>query len=98
MKKRTKEERSRKPKASKKDDEPRVSGEPHKETEEEYDARLEREENERIERQKRRELARAAERLDGRVNKESNDNGGVVYKGRGRMKYIDPESQFYRKD
>jgi peptidyl-prolyl isomerase G (cyclophilin G) len=67
---------------------------PKKETEEEYDARLEREENERLAEEKRRELARTAERLARIAPKEG--NGGVIYKGRGRMKFIDPESQFYR--
>ncbi|KAF9024951.1 hypothetical protein BDZ89DRAFT_1092739 [Hymenopellis radicata] len=61
---------------------------PNGETEEEYDARLEREENERIESQRRKEL----ERLK-RLNDESiQSKDGVRFKGRGRMKYIDPET------
>ena len=69
---------------------------PKKETEEEYDARLEREENERIAEEKHRELIRTAERLARKAPKTV--EGGVIYKGRGRMKYIDPESQFYKRD
>jgi len=69
---------------------------PRKETEEEYDARLEREENERKEGERRREIARAAERLARSTPKEGEN--GIVYKGRGRMKYIDPESRFYRRE
>ncbi|KAI6042449.1 cyclophilin-like domain-containing protein [Pisolithus marmoratus] len=56
-----------------------------KETEEEYDARLEREERQRIEAEKRREL----ERLSREVT--SRKDGGVRFKGRGRMQFIDPE-------
>lgn len=69
---------------------------PRKETEEEYDARLEREENERLAEEKLRELARAAEKLARQAPNQG--DGGVVYKGRGRMKYIDPESKYYRRD
>ncbi|KAL4066786.1 cyclophilin-like domain-containing protein [Scleroderma citrinum] len=60
---------------------------PPKETEEEYDARLEREEQERIEATKRRELERMT-RLTDHVHA---SEGGVRFKGRGRMKFIDPE-------
>lgn len=62
--------------------------EAHKETEEEYDARLEREERQRIEVAKRREL----ERLEQELN--SRKDGGVRFKGRGRMKFIDPELHY----
>lgn len=60
----------------------------HKETEEEYDARLEREERQRIEAEKRKELER--------LSRESNSkkDGGVRFKGRGRMKFIDPELHY----
>ncbi|KAF7316943.1 Peptidyl-prolyl cis-trans isomerase [Mycena chlorophos] len=59
------------------------------ETEEEYDARLEREENERIAEQRRKELQRIKERHE----REAQENtGGVRYKGRGRMMYRDPET------
>jgi len=74
-----------------------------KETEEEYDARLEREERERIESAKRREL----ERMTRLADRSHTNEGGVRFKGlclhvrhrtrftftigRGRMKFIDPE-------
>jgi peptidyl-prolyl isomerase G (cyclophilin G) len=51
---------------------------PRKETEEEYDARLEREENERLEDAKRRELERAADSL---LSVASKEEGGIRYKG-----------------
>ncbi|TFY72027.1 hypothetical protein EVG20_g974 [Dentipellis fragilis] len=60
-----------------------------KETEEEYDARLEREENGRFEAARRRELERIA-RLHEQEAQSQNTNG-VRFKGRGRMKYVDPE-------
>ncbi|THH28240.1 hypothetical protein EUX98_g5954 [Antrodiella citrinella] len=58
------------------------------ETEEQYDARLEREENERIEAARRKELERIKRNADNIVSKD-----GVRFKGRGRMTYIDPELQ-----
>ncbi|KAL0580003.1 hypothetical protein V5O48_002006 [Marasmius crinis-equi] len=61
--------------------------EPHKETEEEYDARLEREEKERLEAARRREL----ERKKAQYEAETQASNGVRYKGRGRMKYVDPD-------
>ncbi|KAG6819587.1 hypothetical protein H0H93_010471 [Arthromyces matolae] len=67
---------------SKPDDEPR------KETEEEYDARLEREEKERIEEARKKELQRIKEKYENELAEKS---GGVRFKGRGRMKYLDPE-------
>jgi len=61
------------------------------ETEEEYDARLEREENERRQAERKKEL--------GRIRRQYEDapqsTNGVRFKGRGRMKYIDPE--FHRR-
>ncbi|KAH9011902.1 cyclophilin-like domain-containing protein [Lactarius pseudohatsudake] len=62
------------------------SGE-RKETEEEYDARLEREENERLEAERKREL----ERLKRQHEQETPSANGVRFKGRGRMKFVDPE-------
>ncbi|EIN04910.1 hypothetical protein PUNSTDRAFT_92359 [Punctularia strigosozonata HHB-11173 SS5] len=59
---------------------------PPQETEEEYDARLEREEKERLEAARRRELERIREQYE-----EQNTRNGVRFKGRGRMKYVDPE-------
>ena len=84
-------------------DAPVTSTEPRQETEEEYDARLEREEKERIAAQHRRELERLSKAQDTTV-----DSNGVRFKGvfpptsptlfnnvirvgRGRMKYVDPE-------
>jgi len=58
-----------------------------KETEEEYDARLEREENERLAAERKREL----ERLDRQREQEAPSTNGVRFKGRGRMKFVDPE-------
>ncbi|TFK40089.1 cyclophilin-like domain-containing protein [Crucibulum laeve] len=57
------------------------------ETEEEYDARLEREENERLERERKRVLERIAQ-MHAPDNTKTN---GIRFKGRGRMKYVDPE-------
>lgn len=91
-----------------------VSQLPHEETEEEYDARLEREENERIALAKKHELEELKKRYEMSVK---NSNGGIRYKGmivyilhalafrlidvwtfismlgRGKMKYIDPETR-----
>ncbi|EMD33306.1 hypothetical protein CERSUDRAFT_117929 [Gelatoporia subvermispora B] len=65
--------------------------EPEEETEEQYDARLEREEQERLEAERRREL----ERLK-KLEEAAQTKNGVRFKGRGRMKYIDPE--LHRRD
>jgi len=56
------------------------------ETEEEYDARLEREERERMADAKRKELERIQ-----RINENTSSTQGVRFKGRGRMKFVDPE-------
>ncbi|KAG0708116.1 cyclophilin-like domain-containing protein [Suillus ampliporus] len=61
---------------------------PRQETEEEYDARLEREEQERLEEAKRRELERIKRKYE---STPPAAEGGVRFKGRGRMKFIDPE-------
>ncbi|KAG7089673.1 hypothetical protein E1B28_011333 [Marasmius oreades] len=66
--------------AEKRDSQPR-------ETEEEYDARLEREEKERLEAVRKQELERAKARYES----ESQSTNGIRYKGRGRMKYVDPD-------
>jgi peptidyl-prolyl isomerase G (cyclophilin G) len=58
-----------------------------KETEEEYDARLEREEKERLAAERKREL----ERLSRQREQEASSTNGVRFKGRGRMKFVDPE-------
>lgn len=60
-----------------------------KETEEEYDERLEREENERIEAARKEEL----ERVKAKYEEEQTSQNGVRFKGRGRMKFVDPEIQ-----
>jgi len=57
-----------------------------KETEEEYDARLEREERERIAVRKRQELESRKSRYQ-----QAPASEGVRFKGRGRMRYVDPE-------
>ncbi|GBE88441.1 Peptidyl-prolyl cis-trans isomerase cyp11 [Sparassis crispa] len=59
---------------------------PEEETEEQYDARLEREEKERLEEERIRELERLKKKLE-----ETQTKNGVRFKGRGRMKFIDPE-------
>jgi len=58
-----------------------------KETEEEYDARLEREENERLAAERKHELERLSQQHEQKVP----STGGVRFKGRGRMKFVDPE-------
>ncbi|KAG8929725.1 hypothetical protein FRC02_005156 [Tulasnella sp. 418] len=60
--------------------------EPREETEEELDLRLEREEKERIREAKLRELEELRKRPPG------TSASGINYKGRGRMKYRDPET------
>ncbi|KAF7327533.1 Peptidyl-prolyl cis-trans isomerase [Mycena kentingensis (nom. inval.)] len=60
------------------------------ETEEEYDARLEREEIERLAEQKKQELQRIKERYE---REAETNTGGVKYRGRGRMLFVDPESR-----
>lgn len=58
------------------------------ETEEEYDLRLEREEKERLEAARKATEARKLEEAkQGRVDERT----GLMYKGRGRMKFTDPE-------
>ncbi|KAI0364762.1 hypothetical protein BV20DRAFT_1056984 [Pilatotrama ljubarskyi] len=71
----------------------RPSAEPVSETESQYDARLEREEKERIEAARKRELERIARRLKEEEERRAKASGGVRFKGRGRMKYLDPELQ-----
>lgn len=85
--------RSRSPStADVEDDRARNRGtEERKETEEEYDARLEREENERIAADKRRRLEALKDRYE--RDSEKPPQSGVRFKGRGRMKFIDPELQ-----
>jgi len=63
---------------------------PVAETEEELDARLEREEHERIAEKKLLEAARLKDRLIA-SSKRNDTSGGVRFKGRGLMKYRDPE-------
>ncbi|KAI0723686.1 cyclophilin-like domain-containing protein [Fomitopsis betulina] len=73
---------------------PSVPVPPGEETDEQYDARLEREEKERLEDLKRRELERLRRLVEDKEARES-DNG-VRFKGRGRMKYVDPELRGHR--
>ncbi|KAJ6570283.1 cyclophilin-like domain-containing protein [Mycena vulgaris] len=78
----------RKKSKRKKDEEPvTVLAAPAGETEEEYDARLEREELERIEAQRKKDLERIKQRYESEIQTK---NGGVRLKGRGRMMYVDP--------
>ncbi|TFK70284.1 hypothetical protein BDN72DRAFT_795403 [Pluteus cervinus] len=62
------------------------------ETEEEYDARLEREEKERIEHFKKMELEKLKKAYKDAAPATVSGPGGVRFKGRGRMKFIDPET------
>jgi hypothetical protein len=64
---------------------------PAGETEEEYDARLEREELERLEAQRKKDLEHIKARYESEIQTK---NGGVRLKGRGRMMYVDPGAQF----
>ncbi|CAE6446561.1 hypothetical protein ACGC1H_002898 [Rhizoctonia solani] len=66
--------------------------EPRKETEEEYDARLEREENERIIARRKAELEERKRALE-REHERSYETTGVRYKGRGQMKYRGSDSR-----
>ncbi|WWC85867.1 uncharacterized protein L201_000734 [Kwoniella dendrophila CBS 6074] len=61
------------------------------ETEEELDIRLEREEKERLEIQRLENLKVMKQKLEDERQK-IKDSGGVVYKGRGSMRYLDPET------
>ncbi|PIL32177.1 hypothetical protein GSI_05422 [Ganoderma sinense ZZ0214-1] len=93
-KEKKRKDKSKKHKRSRSESRPRTpAGEPVSETESQYDARLEREENERIEAARKRELERMARRLKEEEERRSRDSGGVRFKGRGRMKYVDPELQ-----
>ncbi|WWD22559.1 hypothetical protein CI109_107052 [Kwoniella shandongensis] len=89
-------ERRRRKKDKKKDkkDKKRDKGDskkPREETEEELDARLEREEKERLEIARLEKLAEMKKELEAeRLRIQA--AGGVVYKGRGAMRYLDPES------
>ncbi|KAF7966017.1 hypothetical protein HWV62_40469 [Athelia sp. TMB] len=62
-------------------------GGPAPETEEEYDERLEREENERREQERQKQL----ERIKQQYADSAQTTEGVRFKGRGRMKFVDPE-------
>ncbi|KAG1759326.1 cyclophilin-like domain-containing protein [Suillus occidentalis] len=90
-KKRSKRRKHESKEDAKADDEDRkneVEKVRRQETEEEYDARLEREEQERLEEAKRRELERIKRKYE---STPPASEGGVRFKGRGRMKFIDPE-------
>ncbi|WRT63785.1 uncharacterized protein IL334_000710 [Kwoniella shivajii] len=78
-------------KKDKKDKEKRKDKKPREETEEELDARLEREEKERIEKQRLERLEIMKKQLEDERQK-IKDAGGVVYKGRGAMRFLDPET------
>ncbi|KAK6905282.1 hypothetical protein I203_106104 [Kwoniella mangroviensis CBS 8507] len=64
---------------------------PREETEEELDARLEREEKERLEKERLERLESMKKQLE-EERQRVKDEGGVVYKGRGAMRYLDPET------
>ncbi|KNZ72067.1 Peptidyl-prolyl cis-trans isomerase cyp11 [Termitomyces sp. J132] len=70
------------------DSPPSKSDAPREETEEEYDARLEREEKERLEEARKKELQKIKEKYEKDL---VSNSGGVRFKGRGRMKFVDPE-------
>ncbi|WVR03559.1 hypothetical protein IAU60_000551 [Kwoniella sp. DSM 27419] len=64
---------------------------PREETEAELDARLEREEKEKLEKERLERLEVMKKELEAERQR-IKDAGGVVYKGRGSMRYLDPES------
>ncbi|WVW81864.1 hypothetical protein I302_103862 [Kwoniella bestiolae CBS 10118] len=72
-------------------DERRKDRKPREETEEDLDARLEREEKERLEKQRLERLEVMKKQLE-EERQRVKDQGGVVYKGRGAMRYLDPET------
>ncbi|KAJ3754635.1 cyclophilin-like domain-containing protein [Lentinula raphanica] len=73
-----------------KDSEKGEPSNPRGETEEEYDARLEREEKERLAATRKRELQRIKEEYEAGTSTVD----GVRFKGRGRMKYVDPDVRY----
>ncbi|GFZ52201.1 peptidylprolyl isomerase [Saitozyma sp. JCM 24511] len=82
---RREERRERKERERRKDRKPR------EETEEELDARLEREEKERLEVARLEKLEAMKRQLE-EDRAKIKEAGGVVFKGRGAMRYLDPES------
>ncbi|WWC58184.1 uncharacterized protein I303_100720 [Kwoniella dejecticola CBS 10117] len=84
-KKKDRRDRERKEKDRKKTRKPR------EETEEELDARLEREEKELLEKQRLERLEAMKKQIE-QERQKIKDDGGVVYKGRGAMRYLDPET------
>ncbi|QRV74741.1 peptidyl-prolyl cis-trans isomerase, cyclophilin-type protein [Ceratobasidium sp. AG-Ba] len=86
--------KSKKRKARVEDDglERKDFGGPTLETEEEYDARLEREENERIEAKRRAEAEERKRRLE-REQEKAKESGGIRYKGRGQMRYRESDNR-----
>ncbi|CCM04685.1 uncharacterized protein FIBRA_06871 [Fibroporia radiculosa] len=83
------------PRADGDQNQPQSHAEPEEETEEQYDARLEREENERLEAARKKELERLRRKLE---HENAPSTNGVRFKGRGRMKYVDPEMRAHRDD
>ncbi|EAL17990.1 hypothetical protein CNBK3410 [Cryptococcus deneoformans B-3501A] len=69
----------------------RSSKSDREETLSELDARLEREEKERLEKERLEKLAEMKRKIE-EEKQRVKDAGGVVYKGRGAMKYLDPET------
>ncbi|KIR25947.1 peptidyl-prolyl isomerase G (cyclophilin G) [Cryptococcus deuterogattii LA55] len=61
------------------------------ETLSELDARLEREEKEKLEKERLEKLAEMKRKIE-EEKQRVKDAGGVIYKGRGAMKYLDPET------
>ncbi|WWC66783.1 uncharacterized protein I206_100688 [Kwoniella pini CBS 10737] len=84
-KKKDRKDRDRKDRDRKKEKKPR------EETEEELDMRLEREEKERLEKERLTRLEEMKKQIELERQK-IKDEGGVVYKGRGSMRYLDPET------
>lgn len=84
---RKKPKRKRTSEDEKGENEKQINKVPVEETEEEYDARLEREENERIEAERKTELERIKRKYDSDIQ----NSNGIRFKGRGRMKFVDPE-------
>ncbi|KAG6817184.1 hypothetical protein H0H87_011886 [Tephrocybe sp. NHM501043] len=66
----------------------KVPGEPREETEEEYDARLEREEKERLEEARKKELLRIKEKYEQEMEEMSKRTGGVRFKDHGLLRQV----------
>ncbi|KAK4689608.1 hypothetical protein P7C73_g519, partial [Tremellales sp. Uapishka_1] len=88
---RKRKERKRREKREKREKKEKKEKKPREETEEELDARLEREEKEQLEVVRLEKLAEMKKQLEA-DRQRIKDSGGVIFKGRGAMRYLDPEA------